>query len=133
MCRFPDAVQRVCGAPLIRDRARRRLERDPRSAAPRFVLRCARETRNHRRSAGLVGGVSSDTETTMRVIILASLLTAALGSSAFAQKTGDYRHHTFCLKTGSGQECAYDSFAQCEAAKRGGADSCVANSAPQDH
>ena len=68
----------------------------------------------------------------MRVIVLATLLTAALGSSAFAQK-GDYRHHSFCLKTGSAQECAYDSFQQCEAAKNSPADSCVANSAPQDH
>jgi hypothetical protein len=31
--------------------------------------------------------------------------------------------------TGSGQECAYDSMAQREAAKRGSADTCVANSA----
>ena len=77
--------------------------------------------------------MSADTETTtMRVIVLATLLTAALGSSAFAQK-GDYRHHAFCLKTGSAQECAYDSFAQCEAAKRGSADTCMQNSAPQDH
>jgi hypothetical protein len=77
--------------------------------------------------------MSADTETTtMRVIVLATLLTAALGSSAFAQK-GDYRHHAFCLKTGSAQECAYDSFAQCEAAKRGSADSCMQNSPPQDH
>ena len=93
----------------------------------------ARETRNHRRSAELVGGMSADTETiTMRVIALATLLAAALGSSAFAQK-GDYRHHAFCLKSGSGQECAYDSFAQCEAAKNSPADSCVANSLPQHH
>jgi hypothetical protein len=68
----------------------------------------------------------------MRVIVLATLFAAALGGSAFAQK-GDYRHHGFCLKTGSAQECAYDSFAQCEAAKNSPADSCVANSAPQDH
>jgi len=68
----------------------------------------------------------------MRVIALATLLAATFaGSSAFAQ--GSYVHHTFCLKTGSGQECAYDSMAQCEAAKRGGADSCVPNSPPQNH
>jgi hypothetical protein len=84
-----------------------------------------------------VGGVSKDTETTtMRVTLqalaLATLLAAALGSSAYAQKS-DYRHHSFCLKTGSAQECAYDSFAQCEAAKNSPVDSCVANSAPQDH
>jgi len=52
-------------------------------------------------------------------------------ASALAQ--GSYVHHSFCLKTGSGQECAYDSMAQCEAAKRGSADTCVANSAPQNH
>jgi hypothetical protein len=68
----------------------------------------------------------------MRVIAFATLLAATLGSpSAFAQ--GDYVHHKFCLKTGSAQECAYDSFAQCEAAKRGAGDSCVQNSAPQEH
>jgi hypothetical protein len=93
--------------------------------------------RNHRRSAGLVGEVRDTTETTtMRVTLqalaLATLFAATLGApSAFAQ--GDYRHHSFCLKTGSAQECAYDSFAQCEAAKNSPADSCVANSAPQDH
>ena len=69
---------------------------------------------------------------TLQALALATLLAAALGNSAYAQK-GDYRHHTFCLKTGSAQECAYDSFAQCEAAKNSPADSCVANSAPQDH
>jgi hypothetical protein len=46
---------------------------------------------------------------------------------------GPARSSQFCLKTGSAQECAYDSFAQCEAAKRGGADSCVQNSPPQNH
>jgi len=53
------------------------------------------------------------------------------GSSAFAQ--GDYVHHRFCLKTGSNQDCAYDSMAQCQAAKRGNSDSCGPNSAPQNH
>ena len=69
----------------------------------------------------------------MRAIAIAALFAVgAFGSSpAFAQST--YVHHTFCLKTGSGQECAYDSFAQCEAAKRGGGDSCVQNSPPQNH
>jgi len=69
---------------------------------------------------------------TLQTLTRATVLAAALGSSAFAQRT-DYRHHSFCLKTGSGQECAYDSFAQCEAAKNSPVDSCVANSAPQDH
>jgi hypothetical protein len=68
----------------------------------------------------------------MRVLAFATLLAATLGSpSAFAQ--GSYVHHSFCLKTGSGQECAYDSMAQCQAAKRGGGDSCMPNSAPQNH
>jgi hypothetical protein len=51
--------------------------------------------------------------------------------SAFAQ--GDYVHHKFCLRTGSGEECAYDTMAQCMAAKHGQADSCFQNSPPQDH
>ena len=67
----------------------------------------------------------------MRLFMIAAIATAALGSSAFAQ--GDYRHHTFCLRTGSAQECAYDSFQQCQAAERGPADSCVRNSPPQNH
>ena len=69
----------------------------------------------------------------MRIIALVTLLAATLGApSAFAQK-GDYHHHTFCLLTGPARECAYDSMAQCEAAKHGSTDSCVQNSAPQDH
>jgi Protein of unknown function (DUF3551) len=69
---------------------------------------------------------------TMRMLTAVAFLTAALGSStAFAQSS--YVHHNFCLKTGGGQDCAYDSMAQCEAAKRGSADSCVANSAPVNH
>jgi Protein of unknown function (DUF3551) len=68
----------------------------------------------------------------MRAIMIAAVLAAAFGSSsAFAQST--HVHHNFCLKTGSGQECAYDSFAQCEAAKRGNTDTCMENSAPQNH
>ncbi len=70
---------------------------------------------------------------TLQALALATLLAAALGSSSAFAQHGDYRHHSFCLKTGSAQECAYDSFAQCEAAKNSPADSCVANSAPQDH
>jgi hypothetical protein len=63
----------------------------------------------------------------MRAIMMAGVIAAsALAmSSAFAQ--GIYQPHAFCLKTGSAQQCAYDSMAQCEAAKRGNADSCVAN------
>jgi hypothetical protein len=71
-------------------------------------------------------------ETTMRAIMMASVLAAGFASpSAFAQ--GDYVHHNYCLKTGSSQECAYDSFAACEAARRGNADSCVPNSPPENH
>jgi hypothetical protein len=68
----------------------------------------------------------------MRYIALATFVAAALASpAAFAQ--GDHVHHNFCLKAGSGMECAYDSFAQCEAAKRGANDSCVQNSPTQNH
>jgi hypothetical protein len=73
-------------------------------------------------------------ETIMRIIALATLLTAALSaSSASAQGQGDYRHHKFCMRTGSGEECAYDTMAQCQAARNGANDSCVPNSSPQDH
>jgi hypothetical protein len=42
----------------------------------------------------------------MRTIIKAGVLAATVfaGGSALAQ--GSYVHHSFCLKTGSGQECA---------------------------
>jgi hypothetical protein len=42
--RFPDAVQRESGAPLIRDRFKLGVRNDPGSAAHHFVLPCARET-----------------------------------------------------------------------------------------
>jgi hypothetical protein len=67
----------------------------------------------------------------MRVILVAAALAASFGSSAFAQST--YVHHNFCLKTSSGQECAYDTMAQCEAAKHGNTDFCMQNSAPINH
>jgi len=68
----------------------------------------------------------------MRTIALAAFLAATLAApSAFAQ--GDYHHHNFCLKTGSALECAYDSFAQCEASKRNNTDTCAPNGPPQDH
>ena len=86
-------------------------------------------TRNPRRLREL-GRRVSEWRISMRVIMLAGVLAAALsGSPALAQHV----HHNFCLKTGSAQECAYDSFAQCEAAKRGSADSCVQNSPTQNH
>jgi hypothetical protein len=67
----------------------------------------------------------------MRAIMIAAVLAAGgFGTTAaFAQ----HEHHNFCLKTGSGQECAYDTMAQCEAAKRGSADTCMPNSPPQNH
>ncbi len=67
----------------------------------------------------------------MRLLMIATLLAGAFASSAFAQ--GSYVHHNFCLITGSGQDCAYDTMAQCEASKRGNADTGVPNSAPQNH
>jgi hypothetical protein len=68
----------------------------------------------------------------IRMIAVGTLLAASLaGSSAFAQ--GSYQHHSFCLLRGSSSECAYDSMAQCEAAKHGNADTCAPNSAPQNH
>jgi hypothetical protein len=68
----------------------------------------------------------------MRVIMTATLLAAALtSSSAFAQS--DYVHHKFCLKSGSTQDCAFDTMAQCEASKHGNKDFCVQNSAPVNH
>jgi hypothetical protein len=70
----------------------------------------------------------------MRVILAAAAIAATFaGSSAYAQQSSTYEHHSFCLKTGSGQECAYDSMTQCEAAKRGNADFCMQNSAPINH
>jgi hypothetical protein len=67
----------------------------------------------------------------MRAITIAAVLAAATftGSSAYAQHV----HHAFCMKTGGGQECAYDTFAQCQAAVKGANDTCVPNSAPQEH
>ncbi len=68
----------------------------------------------------------------MRLIMSAILLTAAFGgSSAFAQS--GYVHHNFCLMAGPARECAYETMAQCEAAKRGNGDFCEPNSAPMDH
>ena len=69
----------------------------------------------------------------MRSIMIAAVLAATFaGSSAFAQ--GSYQHHTFCLKSGDGgQQCAYDSMAQCEAARTGTTGSCVQNSQPLNH
>jgi len=68
----------------------------------------------------------------IRLMATATLLAASLaGGSALAQ--GTYQHHAFCLLTGPNKECAYNSMAQCEAAKHGNADQCVRNSAPMNH
>lgn len=73
------------------------------------------------------------TETLMiRMIAIGTFVAASLaGASAFAQ--GTYQHHTFCLKVGSSTECAYDSMAQCQAAKHENSETCEPNSAPQNH
>jgi len=68
----------------------------------------------------------------IRIIAAGTLLAASLAASnAFAQ--GSYMHHSFCLQKGSATECAYDSMAQCEAAKSANSDTCSQNSAPQNH
>jgi hypothetical protein len=65
----------------------------------------------------------------MRVLTFATLLAALFtSSSAFAQHV----HHRYCLRTGGGLECAYDTVAQCRAAKTGAAQSCVRNSPTMD-
>ena len=65
----------------------------------------------------------------MRLLTVATLLAAVFaGSSAFAQHV----HHKYCLRTGGGLECAYDTIKQCVASKRGQSDSCVRNSPTRD-
>ncbi|HEY2528513.1 MAG TPA: DUF3551 domain-containing protein [Xanthobacteraceae bacterium] len=81
---------------------------------------CSEKAMNQRRKA------------MFRTLTAATLLAAAVGSSnAFAQ--GDYVHHNYCLKTSSAMECAFDSMAQCEAAKRGNDDICQPNTPPENH
>jgi hypothetical protein len=75
----------------------------------------------------------------MRSLLSAILLSAAAGafgatldvSSAAAQS--GYVHHNYCLLTGPARECAYETFAQCQAAKRGNADFCEPNDEPLNH
>jgi hypothetical protein len=64
-------------------------------------------------------------------LIAAGTLLAALSSGAFAQ--GSYMHHAFCLQKGAGTECAFDSMAQCQAAKTDNTQTCMPNSPPQNH
>ncbi len=81
---------------------------------------------------GIVKFGGNEENDTMRMLTAIAFLAAAFASStAFAQSS--YIHHRFCLKAGGGQDCAYDSMAQCEAAKRGSADSCVPNGPPLNH
>lgn len=70
----------------------------------------------------------------MRLIMSAILVALALGfagTNAFAQS--GYVHHNFCLLTGPARECAYQTFEQCQASKRGNADFCEPNDAPLNH
>jgi Protein of unknown function (DUF3551) len=70
----------------------------------------------------------------MRVNMSLGMLLIGLlaSSSAFAQ--GDYVHHKWCLRTGGGgEECAYQTLAQCKAAKSGDDQSCFRNTAPTHH
>jgi hypothetical protein len=67
----------------------------------------------------------------IRIIAAATLLATLAGSSAMAQ--GTYMHHAFCMLKAGGTECAYDSMAQCEAAKSDNTQTCQPNSATQNH
>jgi len=67
----------------------------------------------------------------IRIVVAGTLLAALAGSSALAQ--GSYQHHRFCLRAGSGTECAFDSMSQCQAARHNDTESCVPNSAPINH
>ena len=68
----------------------------------------------------------------IRMIAIGTFVAASLaGANAFAQ--GTYQHHAFCLQSGPNKECAYDSMAQCQAARQGNTDQCVRNSAPMNH
>jgi hypothetical protein len=66
--------------------------------------------------------------------LLTILLSVVIGApSAFAQ--GSYRHHPWCLQTGSGLECAYSTLRQCREAGSGATvlASCVRNTAAMNH
>ena len=66
----------------------------------------------------------------MRYVFGAILLAGLLaGGGASAQ----YMHHKFCLRTGSAEECAFDTLAQCKAGKHGATDSCFRNGPPIGH
>ncbi len=61
----------------------------------------------------------------------AFVASSAFISNAFAQS--GYVHHNFCLLTGPARECAYQTFEQCLAGRRGNADFCEPNGAPLNH
>jgi hypothetical protein len=71
----------------------------------------------------------------MRIVTVAGFLLAgvigstAFGSAAFAQHV----HHRYCLTDRGHKECAYDTLAQCKAARTGNAGHCSRNSAPMNH
>jgi len=67
----------------------------------------------------------------MRLLMVATLLAAFAGSSAFAQ--GDHVHHKWCLQKGSAQECAFDTLAQCKASKTSPVNRCARNTAPMEN
>jgi Protein of unknown function (DUF3551) len=76
----------------------------------------------------------------MRRFLWALLLGAALVISGIAgglipsaSAQSGYVHHNFCLLTGTARECAYETFQQCLAAKRGNADFCEPNGTPLNH
>lgn len=52
------------------------------------------------------------------------LAVATTAPAAFAQ--GSYQHHDWCLLAGHGKTCAYETLAQCQAAKAGSG-RCVRN------
>ncbi len=58
------------------------------------------------------------------VFAFAALVAAACAAStAFAQSD----NYPYCLMTGSAEECAYASMAQCQASKNGNTDFCEPN------
>ena len=67
----------------------------------------------------------------IRIIAAGTLLAALAGSNALAQ--GSYMHHDFCLQKGAGKICAYDTIDQCQSAKTDNTQTCMPNSAPQNH
>lgn len=69
----------------------------------------------------------------MNTILTGAVLLVATLASSIAVAQSDYRHHNFCLMTGSAQECAYDTFAQCQKAMRGSTDFCEPNGPPVNH